>query len=155
VAAGLFVRTFASLANLHLGFDSDRVLIVNVNTLPIQTTSADRLAIYERLRQAIGGVPGVAAAAVSIVAPVSRMTWNTRIAVSDSVDLPERQRQANYNAITTGWLAAYGTRLVAGRDVTERDVPGAPRVALVNEAFARKFLNGASPIGHIIRNLGF
>jgi predicted lysophospholipase L1 biosynthesis ABC-type transport system permease subunit len=54
------------------------------------------------------------------------------------------------NFITPGWFSALGTRVVAGRDVTDRDRTGTPPVALANRAFARKFLNGASPLGHTI-----
>jgi predicted permease len=79
VAAGLFMRTFSSLANLHLGFDRDRVLLVNVNAQRTEIPPADRLAAYERIRQSVLAVPGVAVAAVSVVTPVSGMTWNNRI----------------------------------------------------------------------------
>ena len=51
------------------------------------------------------------------------------------------------NLISPGWFATLGTPLMAGRDLTDLDRPGAPRVAVVNEAFARKFAGGASPIG--------
>ncbi len=48
-------------------------------------------------------------------------------------------------------MATFGTPLLAGRDISERDGPGSPRVALVNQAFARKFLGGANPVGHTIQ----
>ena len=54
------------------------------------------------------------------------------------------------NFVTPGWFSTFGTRVTAGRDVTDRDRRGAPRVALANQAFARKFLHGASPLGHTI-----
>jgi len=52
--------------------------------------------------------------------------------------------------ITPGWLATYGTAVPAGRDVDERDAQGALPIALVNEAYARKFLNGRNPIGESV-----
>ena len=150
VAAGLFMRTFGALANLHLGFDSDRVLLVNVNAQRTEIPPSERLATWERIRQQVAAVPGVASAAVSFVTPVSGMTWNNRIAVSDAVDLPERQRQSNFNAVTAGWFTTFGTPILAGRDVRESDRKGAAPVILVNQAFAKKFFNGASPIGHTV-----
>jgi ABC-type antimicrobial peptide transport system permease subunit len=54
------------------------------------------------------------------------------------------------NFVSPGWFSTFGTRVTAGRDVGDRDRTGAPRVALANQAFARKFLNGASPLGHTI-----
>jgi putative ABC transport system permease protein len=150
VAAGLFVRTFSSLTNLHLGFDRDRVLVTTVNAQRTEIPAAERLAAYERIRQSVAAAPGVAAAGVSVVTPVSGMSWNSRIDVSGAVALPERQRLAYFNAITPGWLDTFGTPLVAGRAFSAADAKSAPRVMIVNQTFARRFLNGASPIGHTV-----
>jgi putative ABC transport system permease protein len=65
--------------------------------------------------------------------------------------IPEDEPLAVFNAITPDWLSTYGTTLLAGRDITERDGASAARVALVNQAFARKFLNGANPLGRALR----
>jgi len=65
--------------------------------------------------------------------------------------IPEDSPLAIFNAITPGWIATYGTPLLAGRDISDRDGPASPRIALVNQAFARKFLDGANPIGHIVQ----
>jgi putative ABC transport system permease protein len=151
VAAGLFVRTFSSLTNLRLGFEADRVLVVTMNALSVQTAPSQRLALFERARASVGAVPGVAGAALSVITPVGNMTWNDRISVPDGAPLPERQSVTNMNAITPGWLATFGTPLVSGRDFTPHDVKGSQPVALVNQAFARKFLRaGATPIGRIV-----
>jgi putative ABC transport system permease protein len=58
------------------------------------------------------------------------------------------------NQITPGWLATYGTAVRAGRDVDERDAQGALPVALVNEAYVRKFLPGLDPIGEFVMFAG-
>jgi putative ABC transport system permease protein len=150
VAASLFMRTFSSLAHLRLGFDSDRVLVVTVNSQRTDIPPADRLAVFERIRQRVATVPGVAAVGVSVVTPVSGMTWNNRVRVSNGVQLTERQSVSNFNAITPGWLTTFGTRLVAGRDVTDADRKGAPPVVLVNQAFAQRFMNGANPVGQTV-----
>ena len=56
-----------------------------------------------------------------------------------------------FNAVTPGWFATYGTPLVAGRDFDSRDRTGSTLVAVVNEAFARRFVPGATPVGKSIR----
>jgi predicted permease len=155
VAAGLFGRTFAALANVHLGFDRDRVLVVSVRVPRTMTRFDDRFPLYDRIRQAVSGVPGVARATVSLVSPVGGMIWGSRIQVSDGVELGETDHLALFNAIAPGWLETYGTPLKAGRDVNDRDTGAGPRVALVNEAFARRFLNGANPIGHMLQQVTF
>jgi hypothetical protein len=54
--------------------------------------------------------------------------------------------------ISPGWFSTFGTPIVAGRDLSDRDRQAAPPVVVVNQAFARRFLNGASPLGHTISN---
>jgi predicted permease len=150
VAAGLFMRTFSALANLHLGFDRDRVLLINVNAQRTEIPPADRLVTYDRIRQRVAAVPGVAAAAVSLVTPVSGNTWNNRVEVSGGVPMGERQRSSNFNAVTPGWFTTFGTPVIAGRDITDNDRKGAPPIVLVNQAFVKKFLNDAAALGHTV-----
>ena len=154
VAAGLFVRTFSSLAAVPLGFESDRILIVNVSALRANVDPQQRVPLYERVRDAVRSVPGVAEAAVSVVTPVSGSTWSNRVKVSDSVELPERERQTNANYVTPGWLSTYRTPIVAGRDIGPQDRKGSPRIVLVNQAFVRRFLAGTNPLGHTVHTDG-
>jgi putative ABC transport system permease protein len=150
VAAGLFLRTFSSLATRQLGFDRERVVVVTISAQGATVDSAQRLPVYERAREAVGALPGVVDAALSLVTPVSGASFSPHIEVSGGVSLPERESHSFGNLISPGWFATFGTPLIAGRNLTDRDRKGAPPVALVNQAFARTFLNGASPLGHMI-----
>ena len=152
VAAGLFVRTFAALEARPLGFDPERVLVASVNAHSAAIDPSQRLPLYERAREAVRALPGVADATFStqtppVTGPISIMPVDT---ISGGVPLHGMERMSMVNFITPGWFNTFGTRVIAGRDVTDRDRKGSPRVALANEAFARKFLNGASPVGHTI-----
>jgi predicted permease len=99
------------------------------------------------MRQTALSVPGVATVAVSAVSPVSGSTWNNVIEIPGAPPAPDRERMTNINVLSPTWFQTLGTRLLAGRDFTERDVAAAPRVAIVNEAFARKYFGGQNPIG--------
>jgi predicted permease len=147
ITAGLFVRTFRQLASAPLGFDSDRVLVVNVETQRARVNPADRLAFYQRLIDAVAAVPGVARAAASSVTPVSGASTRFPVNVQDAPPMSDRERSVRANAITPGWFAAYGTAIRAGRDIDSHDTASAPPVMLVNEAFVRRFLPGRNPIG--------
>lgn len=153
VAGGLFLETFAGLTHVNLGFDRDPVLVVNVSLQPNTVPPEGRVAEYERVRQAAESVPGVARAALSAITPVSNSTWTFGVEVSGAMPLGEREKTVFANFVSPGWFAAYGTHLVAGRDFSPRDGRGAARVAVVNLAFAKRFLNGASPLGHIVRHM--
>jgi putative ABC transport system permease protein len=151
VGAGLFVRTFASLAARPLGFDRERVLVASVNAHSAAIEPSRRQALYEGAREAALALPGVAGAAVSYnTPPVAMISVIPVDSISGGVTLLGMERMSAVNFVTPGWFSTFGTRVTAGRDVTDRDRTGAPRVALANQAFARKFLNGASPLGHTI-----
>ena len=151
VGAGLFIRTFSSLSTLQLGFDRNPILIASVNAS--RAVPEARGALYERLRQAAAEVPGVASAAASAVTPVSGSTWQYAIErFDDRVLANTRDERGVYvNLVSPGWFQTFGTRLLGGRDFTDRDSKSGPHVVIVNEAFARKFTNGANPIGHHFR----
>ena len=151
VAATLFVRTFTSLANLDLGFERDRVLVVNINAERAKVDRADRLPVFERVLERVQALPGVAEAGLSRITPVSGQGWNVSVDVSNTPRLEGRQAQTFRNAITPRWFAAIGMRLVTGRAFTDADRKGAPPVVIVNEAFVRQFLNGQDPIGHTVQ----
>jgi len=152
VAAGLFMRTFSSLAHLDLGFDRRPILVANVSSLRTGIEQDQRADLFERLRQAAAAVPGVRSAAASAVTPTSGSTWQYAVErVDDRIIANEKDRGVYVNIITPGWFETYGTRLLAGRDFTDRDSKAAPHVVIVNETFARKFLNGQNPIGHHLR----
>jgi putative ABC transport system permease protein len=151
VAAGLFVRTFTSLSRLPLGFDSTPILVASVNAARATANPDERVGLYERLREAAAQVPGVAGAAASAVTPVSGSTWQFAIERIDDRVLSEKDRGVYVNLVSPGWFSTFGTRFLGGRDFTDRDTKSAPHVVIVNEAFARKFTNGANPIGHHFR----
>ena len=106
-----------------------------------------RVAHFERLRDAAAAVPGVSDAAISLYTPVSRGGWNTMIVVPADSPLGRRERMSWINAVSQGWFKTYGIHLASGRDFDGRDRMGAPLVAVVNRAFAGRFLKEGDPVG--------
>jgi predicted permease len=153
VGAGLFMRTFSSLANVRLGFNPDPILTVEVNAKRSSVAQADRPLLYERLRQAALGVAGVKSAVLQSLTPLSHNEWNTLIENPPGLSLPEKDRIVWINAVSPDWFATFGTPILAGRDFTAHDGSGAPQVILVNETFAKKYFGGANPVGGRIRNV--
>jgi predicted permease len=153
-AAGLFVRTFTTLVRTPLGFDAERLLIVNINTRPAGLTAAEQLSLFERATEAVASVEGVSRASLSFLTPMSGRGWNSRIEAADGPPLTGRNQVAWVNAVGPGWFDTYGMRVLAGRAVTASDVTGGEQVAVVNESFARRFFPGRSPIGQQITTSG-
>jgi putative ABC transport system permease protein len=155
VAAGLFIRTFASLTGRHLGFDAEPITVASLDLQRLALEPKERLALYERFRSAAAAVPGVSTAAISFITPISGTTWNNPVQIEGAPDRPEQERGVSRNLVSPGWFEAYQTRLIAGRDFLATDRHGAPNVVIVNEAFARKFTGGANPIGKRVFEEGY
>ena len=154
VGAGLLVRTFANLVTKDLGFDARGVLVVDVSAAGLRIAPANRLKMFESIQQAVAAVPGVEGAALADLTPVTNDAMVGPLEVSGGVPLEKGQEDTSFNRVTPGWLSVYKIPLLRGRDFTEADRPGSRGVAIVNAAFARRFLNGGDPIGHVVRNAG-
>lgn len=152
VAAGLFIRTFTTLATLNVGFDRDPVLLVRLDVPRTSAEPTQRAALYERVAATVRATPGIAHAAISEVTPVSGLITDVYVEAEDGPPFAPPQNVSYRNVITPDWFATYGTALVAGRDLADRDRLASRPVAIVNETFARRFLQGANPLGRRIRN---
>ena len=151
VSAGLFIRTFARLATRPLGFDTGRVAVVSINAGRAHVDAANRIPFYYKLADALTAVPGVAHAAASVVSPISSAGITNFVQVEGAPPMADADRVAFLNFVTPDWFATYGTPIQSGRDVTVRDSKSSPPVALVNEAFARKYFQDRDPIGLTVR----
>jgi predicted permease len=107
--------------------------------------------LLSRLRDAAAATAGVQHAALSVVTPMSGSTWGYRLELLDGKPIDVVDKGVYVNFVSPGWFKTYGTRLIAGRDFTSADTRGAVAVAMVNEAFARKFTGGANPLGRTVR----
>jgi predicted permease len=148
VAAGLFGRTFSTLASRDIGFQPEGLHGAFVEAR--QMTPERRARLYGELQEAAARVPGVQAAAVSMIGPLSGMGWNTGVEAAGEPRKPGREAMSYLNAVTPRWFSTFGTRLVAGRDFEVRDDAGPP-VAIVNHAFARHFFGTRPAVGQRVR----
>ncbi|MBZ5560759.1 MAG: FtsX-like permease family protein, partial [Acidobacteriia bacterium] len=147
VAAGLFLRTFAQLVRLPLGFDQDRVLIVDVGVARAPIAPGARTAFFGRLADALAALPGVASAGGSLVTPMSGGYGLRQAIVDGAPAMTDSDRIVAVNYVTPGWFAAYGIPIRSGRDIDVRDAAAAAPVMLVNETFARRFLRDRPIVG--------
>ena len=154
VAAGLFVRTFSTLVLTSPGFDHDHVLVVNVNAGRSAARPAGHLDLFDRLRRAVGAVPGVARAGAGLVVPVSRSMLTVPVQVQGAPEAPADERVACLHVVGPDWFATLGMPILAGRDFTDRDGSEAPPVVIVNEAFVRRHRLDPNPLGRLVRTSG-
>lgn len=152
IGAALFVRSFAALAYRDLGFDRHRVLTAVVDVRGSSTAPRDRPALYERIREAVAAVPGVESAATSMATPLG----SAGVRFLKDVQEPGNQTFEGQEVrilmapVSSDWFRTFGTRLIGGRDIQITDRAAAPKVAVINEAFARRHFPGSNPVGRTI-----
>ena len=138
VGALLFVRSLRNILTLDAGFQRDGMVVVDVDFARLNLTPERRVPFRESLLDRVRALPGVTGAADTSVVPISGYGWNNNVVVGG--------RQSDIFVemanISPGYFRAMGTPLLMGRDFDERDNQQSPKVAIVNEQFAKKLLGG-------------
>ena len=143
VGATLFIGTFVKLHRVDRGFDSGGVLIASVRMAqpyPAARIAAVKQALVDRLAT----LPGVRSATAAQVVPVGGGLWDRTVQVEGYHFRGDESDVAGFNAVAPGFFATLGTPLRAGREFDAHDTGSAPRVAIVNDSFARYFFRGAA-----------
>jgi predicted permease len=145
VGALLFGRSLRNLMTLDPGFRPDGVVVASMSLRRANVPPENRRATYDLILQRLKAVPGVTSAAESFIAPLSGSGWNERIVI----DAKPQDGMVNFNGVGPGYFQILGTRMIAGREFADSDRAEAPRVAIVNELFVKKYLAGSSPLGRV------
>jgi len=154
--ASLLARSFAKVLEVDPGFDPRGAVTLTV-ALPSPTgedTPADRdryRSFFDRARQRLSELPSVTAAGAANIVPMAGAT--DRLFEIESRPTPPGSEppDAEFRVITPGFFEAAGIRIVRGRAFADTDAPESPRVAVVNETFARIFFPGEEVMGQRVR----
>jgi predicted permease len=152
VGATLFVGTFLRLHGVDRGFDSSGVLLTSVRhsrPYPPARVGTVRTAVLERLR----ALPGVQSASAAQVLPAAGILWDRDVQVDGYVFRPDESEKAGFNVVAPDYFKTLGTPLVVGREFTDGDTDTGPKVAVVNESFARYFFGDQSAIAHRVTSV--
>lgn len=149
-AAGLFTRALDKGKSVDVGFDAQNVVTAAVNVSIAGYDSTRARLFYNQLATALRERNGVEAVGYARILPLSMSSMGTSISMP-GVKPPGESSGAEVNIamnmVGTGYFDAMKLPVVEGRDFTANDIAGAPRVAIVNQNFARTHLGGKSPIG--------
>jgi putative ABC transport system permease protein len=146
--ATILAASFTRLIRVEPGFEAERVVAVRLERLPPDYDPARRAALVDRLLERVRALPGVERVASAPNPPLER-------GMNFPVDVPEHPERGmgavELRHVSPAYLATLGIPLRGGRDFDERDASGGEPVAIVNEAFARHFWDGAPGTGRAIR----
>jgi macrolide transport system ATP-binding/permease protein len=149
VGAGLFVRSLAKLHSVSLGFNSENILLFNLDAGKAGYKGPASKNFYADLRQRFLSIPGVRAATLSNLPLVSDWTDSTGVGIPGVPKPPEGKRgpATAYAQVGPAFFETMQIPILLGRPINEQDVEGAKSVAVVNEVFAKKYFPTVNPIG--------
>jgi len=148
VGAGLFVQTLFRMGHARLGFNTDRITLFGVAPPQAKYPKAATIPLYRQIEQRLAALPGVERAAVTRIPLISGGASRHTFVPQGTARKPDGQNpSALTNEVGKGFFAMYQIPIIAGRGFDSTDTETSRKVAVVNEALAKKFFPNVNPIG--------
>ena len=146
VPAGLFAKSLFNISRVDLGLKTDHMVLFSIAPeLNAYTTERTRQ-LFERMEDEIAAMPGVTSVVATIVPVLAGDNWGNSLGVEGFEAGPDTNTNASFNGVGPGYFKTMGIPLMMGREFTRADAFGTPKVAIVNQAFVKKF-NMGNPLG--------
>jgi predicted permease len=146
-AAGLLTTVLQSLENQNFGFEQDRRLVATINPKLAGYRPGQLSPLYRRIHDSIASIQGVSSVALCLYSPPGG-GWGSGVWVDGQpAPGPRDDYFASWDRVTAGYFDVIGTPIVKGRGISEQDTAISQNVAVISEAFARKFFRNEDPIG--------
>ena len=157
VGAGLFVRTLTNLENVNAGFDQRNLLLFGIDPTQDGYKGQRLVGFYQELTRRIKSLPGVHSVTMSTSTLIGGGVSINSVSIPGYTPKPGQKNavgelEAYFNRVGPNFFETLGIPLALGRTIGEGDTEAAPKVAVVNQTFARQFLSGGNPVG---RRIGF
>jgi predicted permease len=157
IGAALFLRTLTGLLAKGPGFDTSNLLSFAIAPLENGYSRVEASRLVRRLDEQLRALPGARSSAAARFAVLTGGHWSNKVTIqADRRSVTDGS--INFNAVSPGFFATLGVRVLAGRDFTRGDSrpPGevGPRCAIVNQAFVKRYLPGRDPLGVLIARGG-
>jgi predicted permease len=147
-SAGLLTAALRNLENQDLGFAQEGRTLVKINPQLAGYRIEQLDTLYRRLHDSFAGIPGVASVSMCMYSPQSGGGWYHSIHVDGQpTPGPNEDNGAGVDRVTAGFFRTIGNPVLKGRGITEQDTANSQHVAVVNEAFAKKFFGHEDPLG--------
>ena len=150
ISAGLFVRSLRNISSVDLGLNADGVVTFAVAPVLNGYDRGRSLELYERIEADLAALPGVISVGAATTPVLTSSSSGGNVRVEGFERGPDTDANSRTNKVGPGYFATLRMPILAGREFTRADRRGAPKVAIVNEAFARKFKIGPNPVGRRI-----
>jgi predicted permease len=149
--AGLFLQTLSNLEGVGLGFNQEKLLVFTLQPRQAGYKDERLLAFYGTLGERLDALPGVRAATFHKVPLIADYTWNTSVLLPGETATSAVEHNANLQTVRENFFDALEIPRVHGRGFAARDDARGPKVAIVNQAFARAYFPDRNPLGERVR----
>ncbi len=147
-ASGLLTAALRKLEHQDLGFEQDQRSVVNIDPVLASYKPEQLEQLYRRIRDSVTSIPGVSSVGTCLYSPQSGDSWNDQIfAKGRPAPGPTEDNGASWDRVSASFLETIGNPILEGRTFSERDTASSQHVAVINQAFARKFFKNEGPIG--------
>jgi predicted permease len=147
VPAGLFAKSLMNVSRVELGIKTDHLVVFSIAPELIAYSTERTRALFERVEDELASTPGVTGVVATMVPILAGDNWNNSMAVEGFQAGPDTNTSASFNGVGPGYFKTIGIPLIAGREFTRADVSNSPKVAVVNQAFVKKFDMGQNALG--------
>ncbi len=143
MASGIFLRTLHNLRSVDVGFDTTHLITFDVDPALAGYKTASVPALHERIQRTLSALPGVTSVGATDSAELANSTGYTTVKVAGYPDNPDVAYQIQVEAVTPTFFETLRIPLLAGRLISDMDNPDHPKVAVVNETFAKHYCGSA------------
>ena len=150
-SAGLFIKSLVNVSRVDLGIRTESVVTFAISP-ELNGYEAERsLAFFERTEEELAAIPGVVSVSAALVPVLAGSSWGSSVRVEGFQSGPDVDASSRFNEVGPNYFSTLGMPLLAGREFSVSDGAGAPKVAIVNEAFTRKFgLDSRNAVGRFM-----
>jgi predicted permease len=147
-AAALLGQSLRNLEHQNFGFETEGRYIAWINTTLGNYKPEQMEPLFRRIDESLRQIPGVRIVAPALYAPMTGDSWNDGVRIEGRPEPgPKEEDSAGWARVMPGFFETLGAKMVLGRPITEDDTATTRKVAIINEAFAKKFFKGQNPIG--------
>ena len=153
VCAGLLIRTVMRLRSVDTGFDASNILAMNIGLPAIKYPKPEnQIAFYKQVTDRLAALPGVKAAGITSVLPLSDNFDGRGLRVEDQPKPRGEEISVDLYVTTPGYLKAMDIKTINGRELTDGDTADSAKVALINQTMATQLWPNQNPLG---KRIGF
>jgi len=149
-SAGMFVKSLTNVSKIDLGIKTENVVTFGLSPELNGYSHARSRQLFQEVTDALAAIPGVTNVSGSTVTLLANNSWGSDVRVQGFKRGPDTDANSRFNETGPGFFKTLGTPILSGREFTASDNLNSTRVAIVNEAFAKKFGLGREAVGKYI-----